>query len=98
MDEREYDFKVANLRIIKTIKEYLKTDGSPAAAVYPIVLPEEFLYRILQLQGVESTDQVINHIFKLGLSLWSDSLYHSVFGSERGLIEFIKAVNRRNEK
>ena len=98
MDETEYDFKYVNLRILKTIKKYLKTDGSSPTAVYPIVLPEEFLYRILQLQGVESTDQVINHIFKLGLSLWSESLYHAVFGSEGDLEEFIKIANKRNEE
>ena len=98
MDETEYDFKYANLRILKTIKEYLKTDGRSPTAVYPILLPEEFLCRILKLQGVESADQVINHIFKLGLSLWSEALYHEVFGSERDLEEFIKIVKNRHEK
>lgn len=98
MDETGYDFKYANLKILKTIKEYLKTDGSSPTAVYPILLPEEFLYRILQLQGVESTDRVINHIFKLGLSLWSESLYRAVFGPERDLEQFIKIANKRNEK
>jgi hypothetical protein len=76
----------------------MKTDGSSPTAVYPILLPREFLYRILELQGVESADQVINHIFKLGLSLWSEALYHEVFGSERDLEEFIRMVNKRNEK
>ena len=98
MDEEEYNKKYANLRILKSIQAYLKDEKSASTAVYPIKVPDDLLYQVLRLQGPETTDKLINHIFQLGLNVWSDNLYDNVFGSEKSLEDFIKLVKKRNKK
>ena len=98
MDEEEYNKKYANLRILKSIQAYLKDQKNSTTAVYPIKVPDDLLYQVLKLQGPETADKLINHIFQLGLNIWSDNLYDNVFGSEKSLEDFIKLVKKRNMK
>ena len=98
MDEEEYTNKYINLRVLKSIQEYLKADDNNNTAVYPIRVPDELLYQTLKLKGAKSADSIIHHIFKLGLSIWSEKLYNTVFGSEQSLEEFIKLVKERNKE
>ena len=98
MDEEEYNRKYANLRVLKSIQEYLKKENVSGTAVYPIKVPDDLLYQVLKLQGAEKTDELIHHIFKLGLTKWSGELYDNVFGSEQILEEFIDLVKKRNKK
>lgn len=99
MDEAEYKGKYINLRILKSIQEYLKKNGSTSStAVYPIKVPDELLYQVLKLEGPENADKLIHDIFELGLTLWSEQLYDDVFGSEQNLEEFIELVKKRNKK
>jgi len=98
MDKEEYNKKYANLRILKSIQAYLKDQISASTAVYPIKVPDDLLYQVLKLQGPDTADKLINHIFQLGLNLWSDNLYDNVFGSEKSLEDFIKLVKKRNIK
>jgi len=98
MDEEEFNRKYVNLRILKSIQDYLKTDGTSRTAVYPIKVPEDLLYQVLKLQGAENADGLIHHIFKLGLSLWSEKSYSDVFGSEQSLETFIELVKKRNKE
>lgn len=98
MDEEEYNTKYVNLRILKSIQEYLKESGSESTAVHPISVPDELLYQVLKLQGPEKTDELIHYIFRLGLNQWSEKLYHDVFGSQEELEKFIKLVKERNKK
>lgn len=95
MDNEEYKQKYINLRVLKSIQEYLRPDSASATAVYPIKVPDDLVYQVLKLQGPEKVDELIHHIFKTGLSLWSEELYNSVFGSEKSLEEFIKLVKKR---
>ena len=96
MEDEEYQKKYINLRILKSIQEYLKPDGESARAVYPISVPDELLYQTTKLEGVEQVDQLIHHIFKIGLTLWSEKLYNDVFGSQKSLEDFIELVKKRN--
>jgi hypothetical protein len=99
MDEEEYKGKYINLRILKSIQEYLKKNGTNSAtAVYPIRVPDELLYQVLKLEGAENADKLIHDIFELGLTLWSEQLYDDVFGSEQNLEEFIEIVKKRNRE
>ena len=99
MDEAEYKGKYINLRILKSIQEYLKKNGTTSStAVYPIKVPDELLYQVLKLEGPENADKLIHEIFELGLTLWSEQLYDDVFGSEQNLEEFIELVKKRNKK
>ena len=98
MDEEEYDRKYVNLRIHKSVRDYLKSENDSPTAVYPIRVPDELLYQVLRLQGSKSSDELIHHIFKLGLTLWSEKLYKNVFGSEQSLEEFIELVKKRNRE
>jgi len=101
MDEEEYTNKYLNLRVLKGIQEYLNSDDKDDnnhPAVYPIRVPDELLYQTLKLKGAKSADSIIHHIFKLGLSIWSEKLYNTVFGSEQSLEEFIKLVKERNKE
>jgi len=99
MDETEYKGKYINLRILKSIQEYLKKNGTTSStAVYPIKVPDELLYQVLKLEGPENADKLIHDIFELGLTLWSEQLYDDVFGSEQNLEEFIELVKKRNKK
>ena len=97
MDEREYHRKYVNLRILKSIQDYLKDDDSDAFALHPMRVPGELLYQMVKLQGAEDADELIHQIFKMGLSIWSERLYTDEFGSERRLQEFIDLVRRRNK-
>jgi hypothetical protein len=99
MDEAEYKGKYINLRILKSIQEYLKKNGTTfSTAVYPIRVPDELLYQVLKLEGAENADNLIHDIFELGLTLWSEQLYDDVFGSEQNLEEFIELVKKRNRE
>ena len=98
MDEEEYRSKYVNLRILKSIQDYLKPKGDSSAALYPIEVPEDFLYQTTRLQGAESVDRLIHEVFELGLTLWSEKLYHDVFGSEENLEAFIELVKERSKE
>ena len=98
MDEEEFQRKYVNLRILKNIQEYLKEDNTSSTAVYPIRVPEDFLYQALKQQGADNVDKLIHYIFKLGLTSWNDKLFDDVFGSEKSLEEFIELVRKRNRK
>ena len=96
MEEEEYQKKYVNLRILKSVQEYLKSDSDSAKALYPISVPDELLYQTTKLEGVEQVDQLIHHIFKIGLTLWSEKLYSDIFGSQKNLEDFIELVKKRN--
>ena len=98
MDEEEYKNKYVNLRILKSIQEYLKLGGDSSTALYPIEIPEDFLYQAARLQGAENADRLIHEVFELGLTLWSEKLYHDVFGSEENLEAFIELVKKRSRE
>jgi hypothetical protein len=98
MDEEEYNWKYSNLRVLKSVQDFLKKEESSPSSVYPISVPDDLLYQVLKLQGPDNADQLIHHIFKLGLTFWSEKLYDDVFGSEKSLEDFIKLVKKRNKK
>lgn len=98
MDKEEYTNKYRNLRILKSIQEYLKSDNNDYTGVYPIRVPDELLYQTLKLKGAKSADTIIHHIFKLGLSMWSEKVYNTVFGSQQDLEEFIEIVKKQNKE
>ncbi len=98
MDEEEYNNKYINLRILKSIQDYLKSENDSSMAVYPVKIPDDFLYQLLKLQGAENVDKLIHHIFKLGFTFWSERLYNDVFGSQESLEEFIDIVKKRNRE
>lgn len=96
MEEDEYRKKYMHLRILKSVQDYIKSDEDSGSAVYPIRVPDDLLYQILKLQGAEAVDHLLHHIFRLGLTQWSEKLFKEVFGSERRLEEFIALVRERN--
>jgi hypothetical protein len=98
MDEEEYNWKYMNLRVLKSVQDFIKKENASTTAVYPINVPDDLLYQVLKLQGPDSADKLISHIFKLGLTFWSEKLYNEVFGSEQNLEEFIELVKKRNIK
>jgi hypothetical protein len=98
MEDEEYKKKYVNLRVLKSIQEYLQPHSASATAVYPIKVPDDLLYQVLKLQGPEKVDELIHHIFRTGLRLWSEELYNSVFGSEESLEAFIELVKKRNKR
>jgi hypothetical protein len=98
MDDEEYTNKYINLRILKSIQEYLKSADNDDTTVYPIKVPDDLLYQLLKLKGAKKADGTIHQIFKLGLTIWSEKLYHSVFGSQQKLEEFIELVKQRNKE
>lgn len=95
MDEEEYRIKYANLRILKSIQEYLKSENESRTALFPIRVPDDLLCQAVKMQGTENADELIHQIFKLGLAVWSEKLYQDVFGSQKSLEEFIELVKRR---
>lgn len=95
MDDEEFKTKYVHLRILKSIQQYLKTDTEERAAVYPIRIPDDLLYQLVNLHGPEEADRVVHQIFKIGLSAWSDKLYSEVFGSQRSLETFIDLLKRK---
>jgi hypothetical protein len=96
MNEEEFQRKYVNLRILKSIQDYLKPDKETSTAVYPIKVPDELLYQVAKLQGAENADRLIHHIFELGLSVWSERQYNEIFGTEEELEAFIDLVKKRN--
>jgi hypothetical protein len=98
LDEEEYNRKYAHLRILKSIQEYLKSDGDSPGAVYPIGIPDELLYQVLKLEGSESLDKLIHEIFRMGLNTWSERFYNENFGSEEDLEDFIELVKKRTRE
>ena len=98
MDEQEYNKKYARLRILKSIQEYLKSEGTTPTAVYPINVPDDLLYQVLKLEGADSADKLIHKIFKMGLTLWSEKFYNDSFGSRENLEEFIELVKKRSRE
>lgn len=98
MDETEYNHKYANLRILKSIQEYLKDDNSSPTAVHPINVPDDLLYQVLKLHGAEKVDRLIHHIFKIGLNVWSEKIFNDVFGSQKSLEDFIILVKKRTKE
>ena len=96
MDQEEYNRKYVNLKVLKSIQEYLKTEGAASAAVYPIRVPQDLLYQVLKLQGPDNVDKLIHHIFRLGLDSWSEELFNEAFGSQQNLEQFIEIVRERN--
>ena len=98
MDEEEYQKKYADLRILKSIQEYLKSNGDSPTALYPIKVPDDLVYQVLKLQGPEKVDELIHKIFKAGLSTWSEKLYTETFGSQERLEDFIERVKNRTKE
>jgi hypothetical protein len=98
MDETEYNKKFSNLRILKSIQEYLKCESDASISVYPIKVPDELLLQSLKIQGAENADELINYIFKLGLTIWSEKLYQDEFGTTSALCSFIDLVKSRNKR
>ena len=98
MDEEEYHKKYINLRVLKSIQEYLKSDDGSNSAVYPIRVPDDLLYQTLKHQGAENADHLIHEIFTMGLALWSENLFNAIFGSRESLEEFIELVKNRVKK
>jgi len=50
-----------------------------------------------QIPGAENADELINYIFKLGLTIWSEKLYQDEFGTTSALNSFIDIVKSRNK-
>ena len=98
MDQREFTNKYSDLKILKSIQEYLKSDENKYTAVYPIRIPDELLYQTLKLKGAKDADKMIHHIFKLGLSIWSEKIYYKTFGSQQNLEEFIKIIKEHKNR
>lgn len=98
VDEEEYNTKYVNLRILKSIQEYLKSEEGASTAVFPIRVPDELVYQVLKIQGTENVDRLIHQIFRTGLTLWSERLYSEVFGSQERLEAFIELVKKRSKE
>jgi len=98
MDEEEYKKKYANLRILKSVQEYLKSESDSSASVYPIKVPDDLLLQVLKSQGPKAADDLIHHIFKLGITLWSEKLYSDAYGSTHALNDFIELVKKRSRE
>ncbi|MBL6966820.1 MAG: hypothetical protein ISR62_00145 [Desulfobacteraceae bacterium] len=96
MDQEEYNRKRINLKVLKSIQEYMKTEDAASSALSPIKVPEDLLYQVLRIQGPDSADKLIHHIFRMGLDLWSDEFFNEAFGSQRNLEQFIKMMKKRN--
>lgn len=97
MDQEEYNRKYVNLRVLKSIQEYLKTEGDSSTAVYPIKVPQDLLYQVLKIQGPDNADKLIHQIFRLGLEIWSDDFFNETFGSQQNLERFIEMVKKKNK-
>jgi hypothetical protein len=94
MDKEEYHTKYKNLRVLKSIQEYLKSGNDSQTSVYPISVPEDMLLQILKSQGAQGADQLIHHVFKLGLKIWSEELYQKTFGSTDSLRHFVDLLKK----
>jgi hypothetical protein len=98
MDEQEFQRKYLNLKILKGIHTYLKSEGEEQSVVYPIRVPQELLYQMVKLQGAESADKLVHHIFTIGLSIWSERLFQESFGAPENLKAFIQLMKERESK
>jgi hypothetical protein len=98
MDDVEYNKKYSNLRILKSIQEYLKSENDAITSVYPINVPDDLLLQSLKIQGAQNADELINYIFKIGLTIWSEKLYQDEFGTTSALCSFIDIVKSRNKR
>jgi len=99
MEEEEFQKKYVNLRILKSIQEYLKkSDSDSSTSIYPIKIPDDLFLQVLKFQGPKGADDLIHHIFTMGLSLWTQNLYDDVFGSPGALSSFIEIVKKRNQE
>ena len=98
MEEDEYQQKYVNLRILKSVQEYLKSREDSSTALYPINVPDDLLYQVIKEHGADNADKLVHHIFEMGLAIWSEKLYHEVFGSRENLESFIELVKRRTKK
>ncbi len=98
MDKEEFANKYLNLKILKSVQEYLKSEENESTAVYPIKVPDELLYQTLKQKGPKGADSAIHYIFKLGLGVWSEKLYNSTFGSQQSLEEFISLLKKQNNE
>ena len=88
MEEEEYERKYVNLRILKSIQDYLKSEKDSPTAVYPIRVPDD-----LRKRG-----QTDSPNFHVGSKIWSEKVYHSEFGSSQSLEDFIELVKKRNRE
>ncbi len=98
MNEEEYQKKYADLRILKSIQEYLKLEENTPTAIYPIKVPDELVRQVLRLHGPEKVDELIHKIFRTGLTMWSEKLYTEAFGSQECLEDFIEMVKNRSKE
>ena len=98
MDEEEYKKKYSNLRILKSLQEYLKSENDSSTSVYPIKVPDDLLLQVLRSHGPKGADELIHHIFKMGLSIWGEKLYDNAFGSPAALTSFIEIVKKRTRE
>jgi hypothetical protein len=98
MDEEEYGKKYVPLRILKSVQAYLKNGDLARTAVYPINVPDDLLMQVLQHHGSKPVDDLINEIFRIGLSIWSENLFMEVFGSTKDLETFVEEVKNRNRE
>ena len=94
----EYERRYVHLRILKSIQEYLKSGSDSPTALYPIKVPNDFLYQILKFEGPENVDKLVHHIFKLGLNHWSEDLFKNEFGTLEDLEEFVEMVKKRRKE
>ncbi len=97
MDQEEFQRKYTNLRILKNIQQYQKSEGEAGAVVYPIRVPQELLYQMVKLQGPEAADKLVHHIFNIGLTVWSERLFQESFGTPENLKEFIQLMKDREK-
>jgi len=98
MDKEEFANKYLNLKILKSVQEYLKLEENESTAVYPIKVPDELLYQTLKQKGPKGADSAIHYIFKLGLGIWSENLYNATFGPQQSLEEFISLLKKQNNE
>jgi hypothetical protein len=98
MEKEEFNKKYLYLKILKSIQEYLKSDDNAKTTVFPIRVPDELIYQTLKLKGAKNADTVVHDIFKMGLNIWSENQYNTVFGSQQSLEEFIELVKKQNKE
>jgi len=98
MNEEEYNQKLSELLVLKSIQEYQNSDSTRSAALYPIRVPDNLLYETLKFHGPENADKLIHHIFGLGLDLWSEEFFNNAFGTKQNLEKFIEMLKNKKGK
>ena len=98
MNDEEYNKKLSELLVLKSIQEYQNSDSARGAALYPIRVPDDLLYEALKFHGPENTDNLIHHIFRLGLDLWGEEFFNNAFGTKQNLERFIELLKDRKKK